>query len=234
MMQRTNDLCTAQRALNKRTTVVRTSRTDRIKLIANTNKQNACRADGDLFHLSGFEVSSVREVNVFEAHCFLSGHTHEVAHLLLLSLQVTGEEIVRFDCERHTLDNFQTSLPQRLNLRRVVGHNAHRTQTELEQYFRTLLVAPQVCVKTKPLVRFDRVGAFVLQAESSPPFRIDNANLNLLKDVIAVLELRIGIESDAAASIAASVIAGSAFVAAAFTAAFSASGSSACVRSAIK
>lgn len=43
------------------------------------------------------------------------------------------------------------------------------------------------------------VGAFVLQAESSPPFRIDNANLNLLKDVIAVLELRIGIESDAAA-----------------------------------
>ena len=43
------------------------------------------------------------------------------------------------------------------------------------------------------------VGAFVLQAESSPPFRIDGANLSLLKDVIAVLELRIGIESDAAA-----------------------------------
>jgi GntR family transcriptional repressor for pyruvate dehydrogenase complex len=42
-------------------------------------------------------------------------------------------------------------------------------------------------------------GAFVLQAESAPPFRIDNVDLNLLKDVIAVLELRIGIESDAAA-----------------------------------
>jgi DNA-binding FadR family transcriptional regulator len=43
------------------------------------------------------------------------------------------------------------------------------------------------------------VGAFVLQADASPSFRIDGTSLNLLKDVIAVLELRIGLESDAAA-----------------------------------
>lgn len=43
------------------------------------------------------------------------------------------------------------------------------------------------------------VGAFVLKGDSTPSFRIDGTSLNLIKDVIAVLELRMGIESDAAA-----------------------------------
>jgi GntR family transcriptional repressor for pyruvate dehydrogenase complex len=43
------------------------------------------------------------------------------------------------------------------------------------------------------------VGAFVLQAGASPSFRIDGTSLNLVKDVIAVLELRVGLEADAAA-----------------------------------
>jgi DNA-binding FadR family transcriptional regulator len=43
------------------------------------------------------------------------------------------------------------------------------------------------------------VGAFVLKGDATPSFRIDGTSLNLIKDVIAVLELRIAIESDAAA-----------------------------------
>jgi DNA-binding FadR family transcriptional regulator len=43
------------------------------------------------------------------------------------------------------------------------------------------------------------VGAFVLQGDATPSFRIDGTSLNLIKDVIAVLELRTALESDAAA-----------------------------------
>ena len=43
------------------------------------------------------------------------------------------------------------------------------------------------------------VGAFVLQADTTQAFRIEGTSLNLIKDVIAVLELRIALESDAAA-----------------------------------
>lgn len=43
------------------------------------------------------------------------------------------------------------------------------------------------------------VGAFVLQADTAQAFRIEGTSLNLIKDVIAVLELRIALESDAAA-----------------------------------
>ena len=77
------------------------------------------------------------------------------------------------------------------------------TEQELIEEFkvsRTVVREAISSLKAAGLVATQQgVGAFVLQAESSPPFRLDNANLNLLKDVIAVLELRIGIESDAAA-----------------------------------
>ena len=77
------------------------------------------------------------------------------------------------------------------------------TEQELNEEFkvsRTVVREAISSLKAAGLVSTQQgVGAFVLQAESAPPFRIDNANLNLLKDVIAVLELRIGIESDAAA-----------------------------------
>lgn len=43
------------------------------------------------------------------------------------------------------------------------------------------------------------VGAFVQQAALTQPFRIDETALNLLKEVINVLELRIGLEAEAAA-----------------------------------
>jgi GntR family transcriptional repressor for pyruvate dehydrogenase complex len=43
------------------------------------------------------------------------------------------------------------------------------------------------------------VGAFVLQSGANPSFRIEGTSLNLIKDVISVLELRIALESDAAA-----------------------------------
>ena len=42
------------------------------------------------------------------------------------------------------------------------------------------------------------VGAFVLQSTKRRPFRIDEAGLDLLKEVIAVLELRICLETEAA------------------------------------
>jgi DNA-binding FadR family transcriptional regulator len=42
------------------------------------------------------------------------------------------------------------------------------------------------------------LGAFVLQAPREPPFRIDLDGRDLLNEVIAVLELRISIESEAA------------------------------------
>jgi DNA-binding FadR family transcriptional regulator len=77
------------------------------------------------------------------------------------------------------------------------------TEQELIEEFkvsRTVVREAISSLKAAGLVATQQgVGAFVLQAESSPPFRIDGANLSLLKDVISVLELRIGIESDAAA-----------------------------------
>ena len=77
------------------------------------------------------------------------------------------------------------------------------TEQELNEEFkvsRTVVREAISSLRAAGLVSTQQgVGAFVLQAESAPPFRIDNVDLNLLKDVIAVLELRIGIESDAAA-----------------------------------
>lgn len=43
------------------------------------------------------------------------------------------------------------------------------------------------------------VGAFVVQSEAAPAFRVDEANLGALNEVIAVLELRISVEAEAAA-----------------------------------
>lgn len=43
------------------------------------------------------------------------------------------------------------------------------------------------------------VGAFVLQAETVPPFRIEETQLDVVREVLSVLELRIGFEAEAAA-----------------------------------
>lgn len=43
------------------------------------------------------------------------------------------------------------------------------------------------------------IGTFVLQAEEGAPFRIQTDQLGTLRDTIALLELRVGIESEAAA-----------------------------------
>ncbi len=43
------------------------------------------------------------------------------------------------------------------------------------------------------------VGAFVQAAAANQPFRIDETSLDLIKEVINVLELRIGLEAEAAA-----------------------------------
>jgi len=43
------------------------------------------------------------------------------------------------------------------------------------------------------------VGAFVVQPEAAPAFRVDEANLGALNEVVAVLELRISVEAEAAA-----------------------------------
>ena len=77
------------------------------------------------------------------------------------------------------------------------------TEQELNEEFkvsRTVVREAISSLRAAGLVSTQQgVGAFVLQAESAPPFRIDNVDLNLLKDVIAVLELRIGVETEAAA-----------------------------------
>ena len=43
------------------------------------------------------------------------------------------------------------------------------------------------------------VGAFVLQSDIVQPFRIEEAHLDVVKEVLSVLELRIGFEAEAAA-----------------------------------
>jgi GntR family transcriptional regulator, transcriptional repressor for pyruvate dehydrogenase complex len=43
------------------------------------------------------------------------------------------------------------------------------------------------------------VGAFVLQRHATPPFRVNHISFTTLKQVIDVLELRIGVEAEAAA-----------------------------------
>ncbi|WP_458864831.1 FCD domain-containing protein, partial [Enterococcus faecium] len=43
------------------------------------------------------------------------------------------------------------------------------------------------------------VGAFVVQSAAAPAFRVDEASLGALNEVVAVLELRISVEAEAAA-----------------------------------
>ena len=108
MVPRADDACTAEHAFSQRTAVVRTGRTERVKVIANTRQQNSSFVDLDFFHLAIAEVESICEVNFSETHCSLSGHAHEVAHLLLLGLEVLDECIVRLNFKRHTLDDFES------------------------------------------------------------------------------------------------------------------------------
>ena len=49
------------------------------------------------------------------------------------------------------------------------------------------------------------IGTFVLPKNTQPAFRVDPADLQTLKDVIALIELRTGIESEAAAMAAARI-----------------------------
>jgi GntR family transcriptional regulator, transcriptional repressor for pyruvate dehydrogenase complex len=76
------------------------------------------------------------------------------------------------------------------------------TEQELIEEFsvsRTVVREAISSLKAAGLVASQQgVGAFVLQADVTPSFRIEGTSLNLIKDVIAVLELRIALESDAA------------------------------------
>jgi DNA-binding FadR family transcriptional regulator len=77
------------------------------------------------------------------------------------------------------------------------------TEQELIEEFavsRTVVREALTSLKAAGLVTSQQgVGAFVLQGDATPSFRIDGTSLNLIKDVIAVLELRTALESDAAA-----------------------------------
>jgi len=77
------------------------------------------------------------------------------------------------------------------------------TEQELIERFgvsRTVVREAISSLKAAGLVASQQgVGAFVLQAGATPSFRIEGTSLNLIKDVISVLELRIALESDAAA-----------------------------------
>ena len=69
---------------------------------------------------------------------------------------------MRFDFERDALDDFESGLSQRLDLRRVVRHHAYGAQSESEQDFSALLVTAHIGRETESLVSFDCVGALVL------------------------------------------------------------------------
>ena len=116
---------TAEHTFGKRPAVVRTGSTHGVKVIANTRQQDSSFVDRDFFHLAVAELESIRKVKFSETHCSFSGHTDEMAHLLLLGLEVLDERIVRLDFERHTLDDFEPCLSQRLDLRGVVRHHTH-------------------------------------------------------------------------------------------------------------
>jgi len=77
------------------------------------------------------------------------------------------------------------------------------TEQEMIEEFqvsRTVVREALTSLKAAGLVASQQgVGAFVLKGDATPSFRIDGTSLNLIKDVIAVLELRIAIESEAAA-----------------------------------
>ena len=103
---------------------------------------------------------------------------------------------MRLNCERHTLHNFESSLPQRLDLRRVVRHHTYRAQPEVEQDFSALFVAAHVSRKAESLVSLDGVCTLILQCISAN--LVDDADaapfLLLVDDcaVSGVLDRRVG------------------------------------------
>ncbi len=70
---------------------MRTGRADRVKLITNPRQQNSSFSDRDFFHLAVAKIESICKVNFLKSHWRLSGHANEMAHLLLLGLQVIDE-----------------------------------------------------------------------------------------------------------------------------------------------
>ena len=70
-MPRAHDARTAERTFGKWTTVVKTRRADRVKVIANTRQQDLSFLDGDFFYLAVAEVGSICEVDFSKTHAFV-------------------------------------------------------------------------------------------------------------------------------------------------------------------
>ena len=64
---------------------------------------------------------------------------------------------------RQPLVDGQPVAGQSLELLRVVAHQAHGADAEVAQHLERGAIVPQIGREAEPLVRLDRVGAFVLQ-----------------------------------------------------------------------
>lgn len=114
------------------------------------------------------------------------------------------EQAVTVVRQRETLtEQLVKALTERIHAGRLKPGDRLPSEQELIEEFsvsRTVVREAISSLKATGLVASQQgVGAFVLQADASPSFRIDGTSLNLVKDVIAVLELRTGLEADAAA-----------------------------------
>lgn len=94
------------------------------------------------------------------------------------------------------------SLTERIATGRIKPGDKLPSEQELIEEFnvsRTVVREAISSLRAAGLVATQQgVGAFVLQAPAEP-FRIDESSLDLLKEIISVLELRIALEAEAAA-----------------------------------
>ena len=87
----------------------------------------------------------------------------EVAHLLLLRPEVGDVLVVRHRRERHPVDDLEAEAVEAAVLRRVVRHEPHRGDAEVDEDLRADPVLARVDREPEVLVRLDGVAPLLLQ-----------------------------------------------------------------------
>src|SRR4051794_40772785 len=86
-----------------------------------------------------------------------------MTELLLLRRKVAGVEFVGIDLDRHTLDDLQPVAFQTDNLLRIVRHQPHLMETEIDKDLRAESIVAKIGLEAERFVRFHRILTLILK-----------------------------------------------------------------------